>query len=357
MRAFRNLRRTRNIKVAKVPRGLSYSGPEFTPGTLPGSEGTHYFFPDTADASYADTKGFNLIRLATLWERMQPTVGGSLDSTYMGYIDTAISLFGSYGLKILIEPHNYGGRDVSGVSRKINDGTLTYAHFNDFWTRVAQRYLNESNVWGYDLMNEPNGMPVATSSSNYNTTSTWYNAAQGAINSIRAVDSSKYIVAETDNYSGLWNFFNTYGSNPTPWWSDSANKLYYSMHVYFDSDHSGAYSGVNAYFIGSQGYIRQRGDYLEQVVEWARNRNVLVNAEPGIFLGEYGVMNTSVNNDDSWYTALNDLLNVMDKHNIPGTHWAYGEGYISPTTVSPTNSYSVDRPQMKVLEKHLGIMS
>ena len=100
--------------------------------------------------------------------------------------------------------------------------------FSEFCGFVATQWLNETGVWGYDIMNEPHDMPVATTSANYNTTATWTLAARAAITAIRAVDTSKAIVVETDQWAGAQSFVSQYGANPTPWWTDPNNKLYYS---------------------------------------------------------------------------------------------------------------------------------
>lgn len=352
----RSLRRYVDPLYARVPRGLSYSGMEFTPSTLPGLLSTDYFAPTASDATYALNKGFNLIRLAVLWERCQPTVGAALDSTYMGQIDSAIAAFAAAGLKTLIEVHNFGGRDVSGIARKIGNTQLTTVHFADLWSRLASRYVNNANVWGYDLMNEPASMPTPTSTLNYATTASWTLAAQAAITAIRAVDTSRYIVAEIDNFAGLQNFTTQYGSAPVPWWTDPSNKLYYSAHVYFDSDYSGTYSGANAWFSGSGGTVAQRGDLLVTFAQWAINNNLLIKDAPAIFMGEYGVENTQYK-DEAYLAALNDFLNTMDQYQVAGTHWAFGNFYTSPTTVAPQNSYVTDRSQMAVLSRHLGTIN
>lgn len=329
-------------------RGLNYSGMEFNTSTLPGTAGQDFFLATTTDHRYATAKGFNLVRLAVAWERCQPTKSGSLDATYMGYIDTFITNAKTYGWKVLIEFHNFGGRKVSGTDHVINDGTLTYSDFNDVWTKIATRYAAETGVWGYDLMNEPHGMPVATTSSNYNSTATWTVAAQGAINAIRAVDTSHYIVVCTDNFSGFQNFFSDsagHGANPSPWWTDSASKLYYSVHCYFDSDNSGAYSGANQYFSGSGRDIRYAGDTIKLVLDWGVANNV------NFVIGEYGVRNE----DPAWIVMENDFLNVVDSYPTAiALGWAFGSAYTSATTFSPLQSYTVDRAQMQVAAMHLG---
>ncbi|HEX9503623.1 MAG TPA: glycoside hydrolase family 5 protein [Patescibacteria group bacterium] len=364
----RTLRRQIGPSKAPVPRGLNMSGLEMAPATLPGVEGTNYTKNTQQDFNYVRNKGFNIVRVPFLWERAQPTVGGALDATYMGYLDTIINTWASgASLKVLLECHNFGGRDVSGVNRKIGSAQLTQANFTDLWTKVATRYVGNANVWGYDLMNEPNAMPVQTTPATYNTTATWTLAANAAIVAIRAVDTGHYIVAETDNWSGLQNFVGDYGANPTPWFTDSvANKLYYSWHYYFDSDHSGTYAGANAGFAGSGLGIQAGGDFLITVATWVNNRGLTVGGYPALFLGEYGVPNNNIyiggtipTTDEAYLSALSDFMNVMDAYNIAGTHWATGQWYSAVSTAQPNSPLvpAIEADQMKILQNHLGTIN
>lgn len=350
----RTLRRSVVGGKSSVPRGYAVSGMEFQNTVLPGTEGSEYTKGVQNDYTYYSNKGLNLARVAFLWERAQPTVGGALSGTYMGYMDAICDFALAAGVKILWEPHNNGGRDVSGTPRKVGNAQLTTAHFADFWTKIVQHYLDDPTrlaaIWGWDLMNEPGSMPVQTTPSNYNTTSSCTLMNQAAITAIRAIDTTRYIVAEQDSAAGLQSFVTLYGSNPTPWLTDSANKLYYSFHYYFDSDHSGSYTGANWSLSGSGLSVYAGGNYLETVAQWAISNNVLVDGNLAIFMGEYGVPN----NDEGYFSALNDFMNVMDAYKIAGCHWAGGQWYSSPTTLSPTSTYTVDRGQIKILTKHLG---
>lgn len=364
----RSLRRLVDPINAGVPRGYAVSGMEFAATTLPGTEGSNYTKGVQNDYTYYASKSLNVARVAFLWERAQPTVGGALDSTYMGYMDSICDFALNAGIKLLWEPHNFGGRDVSGTPRKVGTAQLTTTHFSDFWTKIVQHYLDDPTrlaaIWGWDLINEPADMPVTTTSSNYNTTSSCTLMNQAGINAIRALDTTRYIVAESDNYAGLQGFTSTYGANPTPWHTDAQNKTYYSFHYYFDSDHSGAYSGANQWFSGTGFSPSAAGDYLVTVANWANNNNVKIGGNPAIFMGEYGVPNETVSiggsvkfNDPAYMATLNDFMTVMDMYKIAGTHWAGGQWYASPTALSPSSTYTVDRAQMSIVSKHLGTLN
>ena len=128
------------------------SGLEFAGGTLPGVEGTDYTKNTEPDYTYGEGKGFNVVRLPFLWERLQTSVNGSLDATYKGYIDDNIAWALAHNLKIILCCHNFGRRDVSGTTRIIGSAELTTAHFADLWDKISDAYKNNATVIAYDLL-------------------------------------------------------------------------------------------------------------------------------------------------------------------------------------------------------------
>ena len=149
-------------------RGISLSGMEYSQSVLPGTEGTNFFAPKEADFKYFASKGLTIIRLPFLWERLQPTVNGPLDTTFKAYLDQAIVWAKQYGMKILLDVHNYGGRMIDGTIYKIGTEKLPISAFADFWGKVAAAYASEEGIFGFDLMNEPIDMPVLASAGTYN---------------------------------------------------------------------------------------------------------------------------------------------------------------------------------------------
>lgn len=324
-----------------VPRGIALSGLEFG-SAIPGALNTDYFESVAPTFSYFSFKGFNTVRIPFMWERLQPTVGGALDATYKSYLDIMIARANAVGLKVVLDCHNFGRRYVSGILTRIGDSGLTAANFADLWSKIATAYVGNTTVYGYDLMNEPHDMPVATTSGNYNSTSTWTLAAQAAITAIRAVDTNHFILAELDGWAGGQAFTANYGSNPTPWWTDSASKLVYSFHYYFDNDHSGAYAlafaSSNNTNISSQ---------ITPVMSWAQSHSLHLHC------GEFGVPNQV-----SWQVCLTTFLDLCNTYNVWTNHWAAGDFYSSTTTLQPTNSYNTDALQMAIIgqRKYLGAL-
>lgn len=342
----RSLRR----RVSNIPsgtyRGVNLTGLENGETVFPGTLNVDYTKNSLSYYSYIARKGFNIVRLPILWERIQPTVGGDLDADYKGYIDENISWAEASGLKIVLDVHNYGRRDVSGTERIIGSAQLTQAHFVDLWTKLSTAYKDNTTVLVYDLMNEPHNMTVETSPTTYKTTATWTLATQSAIDAIRANGDTHIISVATDWWSSLPNFLAAfaYGGNPDIWWNDPLNKIWLQIHTYLDSDYSGAYSGADRYWSGSGLDIRWAGDLLETIGKWAESKGVT------IFIGEYAIPS----GDSAYTTALNDFMNVMDKYNVHGCYFAMGNNFnASLKSITPKLGFAVDREQMEIITKFL----
>src|SRR2546430_4543192 len=87
--------------------GVYLAGAEFG-SNVPGVFGTDYTYPTHAEIDYYASKGLGVIRLPFLWERMQRTEFGALDPTELSRLTDVVNYATSKGLKIEIEPHDYG---------------------------------------------------------------------------------------------------------------------------------------------------------------------------------------------------------------------------------------------------------
>jgi Endoglucanase len=131
---------------------------------VPGIYGTNYTKPNLAFLQNLKNRGLNVVRLPFLWERLQPTLGGALDASYLGYIIEVLKDANSVGLKIILDMHNYGGYNVGGKIGKIDNFIgPTQAQYADVWTKFSTELMSEPEayaaIYAYDIMNEPASMP------------------------------------------------------------------------------------------------------------------------------------------------------------------------------------------------------
>lgn len=224
----------------------------------------------------------------------------------------------------------------------VGDGTLTTAHFADFWSKMATKYGGNSTVYGFDLMNEPFSMTVPTDSSNYATTASTTLMYQAAIDAVRLINSTKWLFVETDEFAGAQTFVANYGSNPTPWYTDPANRLVYTFHYYFNDNHDGTYPDA---FKTSN--LTAVAPDCTPIMQWAYNHHL------NACLGEFGVPNTS-----DWMPCLTAVLDLCNQYLVWTNHWAGGDAYNSPTTIQPTFGPTVDKLQMSVVgaSQYLGTL-
>jgi endoglucanase len=157
-------------------RGVNRAGAEFGEDWCGWTGQTYYEWPDvtvrTNELDHFASKGMNVVRLPISWERLQHTLNGPLDPTYqanlVAYVDAATSM----GFAVIIDLHNYGryatgAYDPSDVQvntytqRILGDGTLTFDHIADVWTKIAALFVGNPRVI-FNLMNEQHdaGRPV-----------------------------------------------------------------------------------------------------------------------------------------------------------------------------------------------------
>lgn len=356
---------------------------------LPGISGVDYFVPNAAQMNYYHSKKLDFLRLPIKWERVQPVLGGPLDSTYSTQILSTFTLAAANGQKILLDIHNFGGycytaHSVCGQVGAV--GGPTIAQFADLWGRLAQLVGGNAGLIGYDLMNEPNTMP------NANVVPQMY---QAATISIRVHDTLTAIYLEGDAYAGAfaWNGDCAQcGGAPIGGWNpggnadlltvvDPNNNLVFSAHAYADYNSSGSYPvypgdaqnpGASVCTPGADTYVcaTQMGDQLT-VPTSTLNTNILVKRftvfanwcnlsatrlKGSCHLGESGVPR----DDANWLTTLDNGMAYLQGNGIRYTYWnADGISTNYPLNVDPqvpgclTNGTPCfDEPQMAVLTKY-----
>jgi len=153
---------------------------------------------------------------------------------------------------------------------------------------------------------------------------------------------------EGEGYTGydLHNGFRGY--------KDPVNKLWYEVHIYFDHDGSGRYTGS---YDDEGAYPMVGVDRVRPFVQWCQFYGfrcyVGEYGIPGGWIsGEIGATYGAPTNDPRWNVVLDNFLSYLDQHQISGTYWNGGP-YGDINSVEPTNK-GQDRPQMAILEQHLG---
>ncbi|KAJ3036780.1 hypothetical protein HDV00_002392 [Rhizophlyctis rosea] len=302
-----------SMAAAKVQyTGTNESGLEFGDGN-----NTDYTNPDPNTVTYWKSVGANVYRMGFTWERAQPAQNGALDETYMSYLDKFIKPATAAGQIVMLEPHNYARYRGGIVGSAVPSSAMA-----DFWTKLANRYKSNPNVW-FDIMNEPHDLP----------TQQWFSAAQDSINAIRKAGFNNKLLVPGIAWTGAWSWVSSGNSGVAGTITDPSNNWAYDMHQYFDSD----YSGTNK--VCSHGT-----EVFTAATNWLRSNGKKA------FLGEWAVSTDSSCSGmiDKVAQYLNDNSDVW----IGWTWWASGPWWGDYMfSLEPTSGTSGDKPQMAQLKK------
>lgn len=311
-------------------RGTNQAGAEFG-STWTGWNGqTFYIFPTTIgwanELTYLASIGINAIRIPFAWERMQHTLNGALDATYKTSYVNMVQQATNAGFRVTVDCHNYaryatgawsGSSQVNTYTQHLlNDGTLTFSHLADLWTKVATLFAAyPANLIDYDIMNEPHDLNM--------TSGTWYAGMQTVINAIRTVDMIHTIGVPNTQGSDIYHF-TVYSPGPGTVTdavaslavTDSANNLQFIGHAYQEN-------------------ANEWGSAFTNYVNWA------VTHSKKIVLNEIGIQKTTGSGASivsTFLTSCNAASAVLQCWNVWGID-PYGitdnTTYTTPSTVEP----------------------
>ncbi len=314
-----------------IPFGVNLSGAEFGLNNLPGVYNTDYTYPTTTDLNYFLSKGFKLLRLPFRWERIQHILGGPLDTTQLRYLNTFIDSCAAKGIKVILDMHNYGKYYINGTEHSLSTtagDTLNYKYFSDVWQKIATAFKSKQNIYGYDIMNQPDSLVQYV----------WPIAAQDAINSIRNIDKITNIIinGEKRSFAECWITCN----DELKKLNDPSNKLIYTAHCFFDKAGNGSYISTSYDSAGIN--ITTAINRIKPFIEWLK-----INNKKGM-VGSYGVPD----NDSRWLVLLDTFMHYISNNCVNGTYWAAGSWWNNyPLSVEPNSGG--DRVQMQILTKYL----
>lgn len=295
-------------------RGINTAGGEFTHtgAGLPGTLGTHYFYPQSPLLAFLKQRGHKLVRIPFRWERIQQTLGGPLDATKLAELKAAVQRAADAGLAVVLDMHNYARYiRLDDVEVKFGDAGLTSAHFADAWSRLVAEFANQPAVTGWGLMNEPNGLAAGV----------WKTYSQAAVTAIRATGDTRTVFVGGDLWSGAWRWAE---ANGAPWITDPADNVLYEAHYYFDDDHSGTYHDVTyaatqatAVADGYASLTARVIDDLSVFTDWLKQYGVRG------FVGEIGWPNHE--SSAQWNAVGQAAYAVLNAAGVGATYWAAGE--------------------------------
>ncbi|MGE5648014.1 MAG: glycoside hydrolase family 5 protein [Acidobacteriota bacterium] len=316
-------------------RGVNIAGAEFGEDHLPGVHGRDFTYNSEDTFRYFCAKGLNLFRVCLRWERLQPELRGPLDPGHTGCLRQNIEWAHKYGGQVIIDIHNFGRYGNFAIDN-LYDARMRVStrDFADLWTRLSAEFRGEPGVYAYGLMCEPHDLGEAD----------WKTVSQTALAAIRDNGDSTLVLVPGDSWSSSERWPEVHG--PRGWIADPSGNFAYEAHEYFDADHSGSYAlSYDEELARDSGLPSIGRARLRPFTDWCAANGVRG------FLGEYGVPD----NDPRWLAVLDDFLDALDEAALGGACWAAGEWWGDyPLSVQPRENFTLDRPQLAVLERHTG---
>ena len=312
--------------TAYFSRGINLSGAELNEKRTRAVYGKDYIYPPLQELDYYASKGFSVVRLPYLWERLQPSLFGQLDETELDRIKSFVAAAQARDMQVILSPHNFGRYFLNGDETLIGTVGVPIDAFADFSHKVAKAFAGDDAIYALSLMNEP-----------HNSNGMWKQTAQAGLDAIRRADRERLVLAPGDQWSGAWSWREY---NDDFLLNDTANNILYEAHQYFDIDHSGTYK--ESYTLA--GASPDRGvEWVRPFSDWLKQHHVR-----GI-ITEFGVPN----DDPRWLALTQRLLAYLARESIPWTYWAGGPWWGDyPLSAEPRKG--VDAPIMGVLTKDYG---
>lgn len=234
------------------------------------------------------TIGMNVVRLPFGWRDLQYP-----DYTYrenpFERLDYFVNNLAERGIYTILDLHgahgSQNGKHHSGDTRTGGDlygNEMNMARTEELWVQIANHYKDNKWIAGYDLLNEPEGVPDGAMNRN---TEQWAYYDR-LYNAIREVDINHLVIME-----GVWEITNL--PNPTQYnWTN----VCYELHFYLWED--------------SNNFEKQMLFLNQKIL-----LDALANYNVPILIGEF----TFFENSDSWEYGLN----LFNNQNWNWTIWTY----------------------------------
>lgn len=309
---------------------------------------------------YLAGKKINVVRFLFSWERMQSTLGGPVPAAssgnYKTYFDNykrIVDYATSKGMTVVMAPWQADSGGGAGGARwrgnQVGAGTVTSAHFADFWSKMGTIFASNPRVV-INLVNEPNNM----------STMTWFKIAQDAVTAIRGSGFNGEIHVPGNGWTGAGSWNDSWYDKGSPqrsnaygWMNargpglpllDPLGKTLVEVHSYADTDAGGSTTGIVHSSIS-----RTR---VKTVTDWARSNGLEV------FVGEIGMYASAANASANWGDFVSFAGSNEDT--LRGfAWWACGKpgwwndvaanngGHFS---ITPTNNYTTDTVNMTMIQ-------
>ena len=246
-----------------------------------------------------------------------------------------------YGLRLVVDLHVPPGGRQDGEMNMFHDAKWAN-HFVACWQRIARRFKGRPEIYGFDLINEPQQTQRAPEGLDY------WNVQRRAAEAVRAIDPDTPIVLESNG----WDCAPAYAYlSPL-----AMDNVIYQVHMYqpFEFTHQGvhAQNGVytkTKYPDPARGWNR---DFLKRhlapVLAFQKKHNAR------IYVGEFSAITWAEGAEN----YLADCISIFEEYGWDWTYHAFREwpGWSVEHTAKGLRTFepSADNPRKRALLKGLG---
>ena len=268
---------------------------------------------------FADRWNGNLIRWPLVQVGQQPPEIAAYDAWLDGELarlDQVLTWAGKHGVKVVLDMHSPPGGEANpggyvAAYGRIFSAPEAQQAFIQAWQKMAQRYKGRPEIWGFDLMNEPEDHRSLAEGCD-----DWQDLAAKTAKAIHAIDPERTLIIEPP-LGGDPREFATFQPLDEP-------RVVYSFHMYLPHTitHQGVF-GPSAGFTYPGEADGRRWDkaaleaVIQPAVDFAERYRV------HMFVGEFSCIRTAPG--DTAVSYMRDVIDIIEARGWDWTYHAYRE--------------------------------
>ena len=264
----------------------------------------------------------NIVRWQMNWGFPHGKADTATVEEYYSWIDASCQLLDamlpslrSMGVKVCLDLHTSpGGFNENNINRMFEEKEFADA-FVETWRRLATRYKDEEDIWGYDILNEPVEKHDETTAYHIS----WRELSESVSRAIREIDTETPIIFEPSNWAAPAHFVDLLPLD--------VSNVIYSFHMYnpHEFTHQGVFGQIDDWkptlYPGEINGVywdkAKLREVMSPVLEFQRKYDV------PIFVGEFSAIRWAP--DHSAYRYLQDVIEIFEEYGWDWTYHAFRE--------------------------------
>lgn len=262
----------------------------------------------------------NFIRIPLAWDEADSADEATYDAwltSRLESLDAILAVCAAQNIKVVLALHSPPGGFVNRGSaplHRVFAEEWAERDIIEVWQEIAQRYVGNTTIWGYDILNEPAQASVAQGRKDWNA------LAADIITAIRVQDSTVKIIVEA-----------VYGDRITRLTKQSDLNVTYSFHMYYplQFQHQGLYG--RKFGVQYPNPKLTKKDLRKYIKKFAALQKKF--SSP-VYIGEFSAVRWAPKN--SAYRYLKDVISIFEEYGLDWTYHSFREA--DPWSVEHTTN-------------------